>query len=54
MGEIVQLNEEEVKRQLSSLVRGTVEETLNRLLDEEADQITNAHRYGRKNDWTRG
>jgi transposase-like protein len=47
MGEIVQLNEEEVKRQLSSLVRGTVEETLNRLLDEEADRITNAHRYER-------
>lgn len=47
MGEIVQLNQEEVKRQLSELVRGTVEETLNRLLDKGADRITNAHWYER-------
>ena len=47
MGKIIQLNEAEVKKELSELVRGTVEETLNRLLDEEADRITNAHRYER-------
>lgn len=47
MGKIIQLNEAEVKKELSELVRGTVEETLNKLLDEEADRITNAHRYER-------
>ncbi len=34
MGDIIQLNQEEIKGQLKELVRGTVEETLNKLLDE--------------------
>ena len=33
MGEIIHLNEEEVKSQLSEMVRETVEKTLNQLLD---------------------
>ncbi len=44
---IIHLNEEAIKGQLSQLVRGTVEETLNKLLDEEADRIANAGRYER-------
>ena len=40
MGNIIQLNEEEIKSNLSEMVRKSVEETLNALLDEEADQIT--------------
>lgn len=36
-----------LKGQLSELVRGTVEETLNKLLDEEADRMTGARRYER-------
>jgi hypothetical protein len=44
MDNIIQLNEQNLKDQLSELVRGTVEETLNKLLDEEADRITNVHR----------
>jgi len=47
MGDIIQLNQAEIKGQLKELVRGTVEETLNKLLDEEADRITNVHRYER-------
>lgn len=47
MGDIVQLNEGEIKNQLGEMVRKTVEETLNNLLDAEADQITQAHRYER-------
>lgn len=47
MGNIIHLDEAEVKKELGELVRGTVEETLNKLLDEEADRITNAHRYER-------
>ena len=47
MGEIIRLNEPEIKKQLEGLVRKKVEETLNAKLDEEADQITKAHRYAR-------
>jgi len=47
MENIIQLNERELKSQLSTLVGETVEGTLNKLLDEEADRITNAHRYER-------
>ena len=52
MGDIIQLNQAEIKGQLKDLVRGTVEETLNKLLDEEADRITNAHRYERNEERT--
>lgn len=34
---IVQLNEEVIKGQLKELVRGSVEETLNELLEKEAE-----------------
>ena len=47
MDNIIQLNEGMLKEQLSELVRGTVEETLNMLLDQEADRLTNARRYER-------
>lgn len=44
---IIQIDEEQVKDHLKELVRGTVEETLNNLLDAEADQLCNAARYER-------
>ena len=44
---IVQLNEEVIKRQLKDLVRGSVEETLNELLEAEAEKLTQAARYER-------
>ena len=44
---IVQLNEEVIKGQLKELVRGSVEETLNELLEQEAEQVTQAARYER-------
>lgn len=47
MDKIIQLNESGLKKELGELVRGTVEDTLNKLLDEEADRITNAHKYER-------
>ena len=50
MGDIIQLNQAEIKGQLKDLVRGTVEETLNKLLDEEADRITNAQLYVQNED----
>lgn len=44
---IVQLNEEVIKSELKDLVRGSVEETLNELLEAEADRLTQAARYER-------
>lgn len=44
---IVQLNEEVIKSQIEELVRKSVEETLNGLLEAEAAQLTNAARYER-------
>ena len=42
---IVQLNEEVIKGQIKELVRGSVEETLNELLEAEAEKLTQAARY---------
>lgn len=42
---IVQLNEEVIKGQIKELVRGSVEETLNELLEAEAERLTQAARY---------
>ena len=47
MGEIIHLNEPEIKQQLGEMVRKSVEETLNAMLDAEADEITQAHKYER-------
>ena len=44
---IVQLNEELIKDELKELVRNSVEETLNGLLDQEAEQLTQAGKYER-------
>ena len=45
---IIQLNEAVIKQELGELVRDSVEKTLNELLDQEADRLTNARRYERK------
>jgi transposase-like protein len=44
---IITLNEQTLKNQLGELVRTSLEETLNKMLDAEADQLTNAARYER-------
>ena len=44
---IVQFNEKVIKGQLKELVRGSVEETLNELLEKEAETLTQAARYER-------
>lgn len=46
-GKIIQIDEEQVKRRLDNLVRGTVEETINELLEAEADALLGANRYER-------
>ena len=45
--EIVQLNEQAIRTELKELVRQSVQEVLNSLLDAEADQLTNARKYER-------
>ena len=44
---IIQLNEELIKNNLKDLVRNSVEETLNALLDHEANELVNADKYER-------
>ena len=44
---IVQLNEEIIKGKIKELVRSSVEETLNELLEKETESLTQAARYER-------
>jgi transposase-like protein len=46
-GKIIQIDEEGVKDHLGQIVKGTVQETLNAMLDAEADVLCNAQRYER-------
>jgi putative transposase len=52
LGKIVQIDEKRIQDHLGELVRGTVEETLNGLLDAEADALCGAQRYERSADRT--
>ncbi|WP_394523286.1 IS256 family transposase [Lacrimispora sp. JR3] len=47
---IIQLNQELIHNELKDLVRSSVEETLNALLDHEADELVNAEKYERSAD----
>ena len=47
MGQVIQIDEARIRDHLGELVRGTVEETLNAMLDAEADQLCGAGRYER-------
>ena len=47
MGEVIRIDEARVKDHLGEMVRGTVEEALNAMLDAEADQLCGAARYER-------
>lgn len=47
LGKVVQINDARIQDHLGELVRGTVEETLNAMLDAEADAMCGAQRYER-------
>jgi len=47
LDKVIKIDEEKIHQHLGELVRGTVEETLNKLLDAEAAQLCNAGRYER-------
>ena len=49
-GNIIQLNEDLIQNNLKDLVRDSVEETLNALLDHEADELVRAGKYERTGD----
>jgi hypothetical protein len=44
LGNVVTIDDERIKSHLDRVVRGSVEETLNALLDAEADRLCNAER----------
>ena len=47
-GNIIQLNEQFIHNELKTIVKNSVEETLNALLDAEADKLVQAERYARE------
>lgn len=47
LNKIIKINEAKIQTHLDTMVRNTVEQTLNDLLDAEADQLCNARRYER-------
>ena len=47
MGQVIQIDGVRIRDHLGEMVLGTVEETLNALLDAEADRLCGAGRYER-------
>lgn len=54
LSSVIKINEDQFKNHLGKMVRSTVEETLNDMLDTEADQLCNATRYERTDARTGG
>jgi putative transposase len=47
LSNVIRIDDERVRDHLGRIVRGTVEETLNAMLESEADRLCNAGRYER-------
>jgi len=47
-GKIIEINEARIQGHLDEMVRNTVEETLNGMLEAEAEQLVGAGRYERR------
>ena len=47
MGQVIQIDEARIRDHLGQMVRGTVKDTLNAMLDAEADQLCGAGKYER-------
>ena len=47
LNNVISIDDERIKNHLDRVVRGSVEETLNALLEAEADRLCNAQRYER-------
>ena len=48
LNNVITIDDERIKSHLERVVRGTVQETLNALLDAEGDRLCNAQRYERR------
>jgi putative transposase len=48
LSNVIKIDDERIRVHLDRIVRGTVEETLNALLEAEADRLCNAERYERR------
>jgi putative transposase len=47
LGKVIRIDESEIRGHRDEMIRGTVEETLNALLEAEADELCGASRYER-------
>jgi putative transposase len=47
LSKLIRIDESEIRGHLDKMVRGTVEDTLNALLEAEADELCNAQHYER-------
>jgi putative transposase len=47
LGQVIQIDDDRVRDYLKNVVRGSVEDTLNAMLDAEAELLCNASRYER-------
>ena len=47
LNNVITIDDKRIRSHLDRIVRGSVEETLNALLDAEADRLCNAQRYER-------
>ena len=45
LSKVIRIDESDIQQHLGKLVRGSVEETLNQMLDAEADAMCQAQRY---------
>jgi len=45
LSQVIQIDERKIQEHLGEVVRSTVEETLNAMLDAEADRLCHAERY---------
>jgi len=52
LNKVIKIDEAQIHSHLDTMVRETVEETLNRMLNEEADRLCNAQRYEHKDSRT--
>lgn len=50
LGQVIQIDQHLVQQHLGEIVRSTVEQTLNAMLEAEADQLCGAKRYERNRD----
>ena len=47
LNQVIKIDQEQVQSHLGEMVRSTVQQTLNQMLDAEADQLCQAKRYER-------